>query len=348
MTTRFATDEEIARWDELLVQNPDGGNVFQSTKLAETKRQNGWKPRYIVIDSLAVTVLEKPVSFHGKFWYLPKGPGVTTITSLLPLLPELKAFAARHGVFAVKIEPEVPEADETAAQLLKAGLVRTRAVQPNVSTVIINLTPSLDEIMAAFNQKGRHAIHRAERDGVTAAPVPLTEENMKIMFDLLTETAAGRFESSIRSYQYYKKFWQNFAANDKGSLFFAYLDGKVVAAAYCMYMGKKGLYKDGASIREKTAYGASHRLQWEVIQWMKARDVESYDLCGAPHSTGVNDPSSPFYGIGRFKTSFNKHITDYIGCYDIVVTPAKYKLWQRIGQRLAISLSYRLKHQQWF
>lgn len=348
MTTRLATDDEIAKWDELITENPDGGNVFQSAKLAETKRTGGWTPRYIFIDSLAITVLEKPVLLHGKFWYLPKGPGVTNIAALLPLLPELKAFAATQDVFAIKIEPEILEQDETKAQLASAGLVRTRAVQPNVSTVIIDLSPSLDEIMAAFNQKGRHAIHRAERDGVTAHAVPLTDENMKLMFDLLTETAAGRFESSVRSYEYYKKFWQNFARNDQGSLFFAYLNGDVVAAAYSMYLGKKGLYKDGASVREKPAYGASHRLQWEIIKWMKARGVESYDLCGAPHSQDVNNPESSFYGIGRFKTSFNKHITDYIGAYDLIVTPAKYKLWQKIGQRLAISLSYRLKRQQWF
>ena len=115
------------------------------------------------------------------------------LTALLPLLPELKEFAAKQGVFAVKIEPEILEQDETKAQLVKAGLVRTRAVQPNVSTVIIDLSPTLDEIMAAFNQKGRHAIHRAERDGVTAQAVELTDENMKIMFDLLTETAADFF-----------------------------------------------------------------------------------------------------------------------------------------------------------
>ena len=65
MTTRLATDDEIAKWDNLIIQNPDGGNVFQSAKLAETKRANGWTPRYLFIDSLAITVLEKHVLLHG-------------------------------------------------------------------------------------------------------------------------------------------------------------------------------------------------------------------------------------------------------------------------------------------
>ena len=70
--------DDIANWDDLLTQNPDGGNVFQMAELAETKRKNGWMPRYLVISDVAVTILEKAVFAHGKFWYLPKGPGVTT------------------------------------------------------------------------------------------------------------------------------------------------------------------------------------------------------------------------------------------------------------------------------
>jgi len=348
MTTRFATPDEVARWDDFLVQNPDGGNVFQSMRLAESKRGNNWTPRYIFIDTLAVTVLEKSVKVLGNYWYLPKGPGVLNVNQLLSLLQSLQQFALAQGVFAVKIEPEVLDTTETKTQLLKAGLIKTNAVQPNSSTVVIDLAPSLDEIMADFNQKGRHAMHRAERDGVIAQAVELSEDNMRAMYELLAKTAAGRFESSLRSYQYYKNFWRNFAENDHGSLFFAFFDGELVAAAYSMYMGKKGLYKDGASVREKVTYGASHRLQWEIIQWMKSRGVTSYDLCGAPHSSAINDTSHSLYGVGRFKTSFNKHVKDYVGAYDLVVQPAKYKTWQKIGQRITLSLSWRLKHQQWF
>lgn len=348
MDTRFASPEEIARWNELLAQNPDGGNVFQSTALAETKRQSDWCPRYVIIDSIAVTILEKSVFSHGKFWYLPKGPGVTSVETLLPLLPELKSFAASHGVFAIKLEPEILETDDAHTALRAEGLIRTRAVQPNSSTVIIDLSPDLDTVMASFNQKGRHALKRAERDGVSTSAVPLTDENMRIMFDLLSRTAAGRFDTSLRDYDYYKAFWQRFALDDHGGLFFAYFNGEVVAAAYCMYLGHKGLYKDGASLREKVTYGASHLLQWEVMKWMKDHGVESYDLCGAPHSSAIKDEANPFYGIGRFKTSFNKHVTDYVGCYDLVVNPRVYTRWQKFGQRLAFSLSWRLKKRQWF
>ena len=348
MNIRFATNDEIARWDELLLNNPDGGNVFQSAELAETKRRGGWTPRYVMADNHAITVLEKKAIFTGTLWYVPKGPGVTTLDLLLPLIPALKSFAQENHIFAVKIEPEIIESLEIDMALRQQGLVKTHAVQPNGSTVLIDLSPSLDDIMASFNQKGRHALHRAERDGVTTKAVECNIANMTTMFTLLSETAAGRFDSSLRSFEYYQTFWKHYADSGHGSLFFAYFNGEVVASAFCIYLGKKGLYKDGASVRHKTAYGASHLLQWEVMQWMKQRGVTSYDLCGAPHSSHINDQNHSFYGIGRFKTSFNKHVTDYIGCYDIIVDQRAYKRWQKYGERIALSLSWRLKHQQWY
>lgn len=349
MNVRLATPEEIEIWDEKLASNPDGGNVFQAYELAETKRRGGWTPIYIVVnDSIAITALEKHVLPLGCYWYLPKGPGVTNITELLDLLPSLKEFGKSRGVFAIKTETEILESDDARQSLANVGLVRTRNIQPNGSTVIIDLSPSLDDIIASFNQKGRHAVHRAERDGVTAKSVDLTDENMRIMFELLGETASGRFESSLRSYDYYAEYWQRYTDNGRGQLFFSYFEGKVVAGAYCMLLGEKGLYKDGASVRERTAYGASHLLQWEAMKWMKSHGAKSYDLCGSPHSSQIDNDQGHFYGIGRFKTSFNKHVTDYIGCYDIIVNPFAYKLWQKFVERLVISLHWRLKHDQWF
>lgn len=348
MTSQFATNESILQWDEMLVQNPDGGNVFASREVAETKRRNGWLPRYALFDEMPVTILEKHVPLLGKYWYLPKGPGVTTTEKLEIVLPQIQRFAAENGVFAVKIEPEILETEAAHTSLRRLGLVRTSPVQPNVSTVIIDLSPPLEDVMKNFNQKGRHAVRRAERDGVIARAVEMTDENMRMMYDLLNDTAAGRFESSVRDYDYYKAFWLSFAESGHGQLFFAYFEDKVVAGAYAMYLGQKGLYKDGASIRERTAYGASHLLQWQIMTWMHERGVTSYDLCGAPHSSHINDESHNFYGVGRFKTSFNKHVTDYVGCYDMPESPTKYLIWQKIGQRIVISLTWRLSRTQWF
>src|SRR5690606_14205241 len=103
------------------------------------------------------------------------------------------------------------------------------------------------------------------------------------------------------SYEYHKEFWRSFEEAGIGQMFFAYYEGRIVAAAYALVFGKKSTYKDGASVREKTAYGASHLLQWEVIKWAKSRGSTWHDLCGSPPSDQIKNPDHPHYGIGRFK-----------------------------------------------
>lgn len=337
MTARYATAEEISQWDAHILANPDGGNVFSSYEYSEIKKLTGYTPRYIMVGKIAVTVLEKATPPLGKFWYLPKGPGVTSTKQLFDLLKALNPLGKKAGVFAIRVESEL---DRTSRPTLERhGTRRAAPIIPNPSTITIDISPTLDDILTTMPQKGRHAIRRAERDGVTVKQVPVTEKNAKQMFQLLAETAKGQF--GIRSYNYYKTFWQTFEKSGHGQLFFAYFEGKVVAGAYAMVFGAKSTYKDGASIRKRTAYGASHFLQWNVIEWAKSRGALVHDFCGSPPSDEVNNPDHPHYGIGLFKLSFSKHVVDFIGCYDYVLSVTRYNAWTKLGERVHRHLYYK-------
>jgi lipid II:glycine glycyltransferase (peptidoglycan interpeptide bridge formation enzyme) len=346
MTIRFATADESKNWNQLVLANPDRGNIFQGAEFAEQKKLGGWTPRHLMAGHLAITALEKTVPLLGKLWYLPKGPGVTSTREIDDLLAPLQTFARQNGVFAVKIEPELLDSSETRADLLKLGLCKVTPVQPNFSTVTLDISPDLDSIMASLNQKGRHAIKRAERDGVVTRSVEASDNNCELMYKLLADTAKYSFR--IRNYTYYKTFWQRYARIGYGQLFFAYVDDQVVAGAYAVVFGDKSTYKDGASIRERTVYGASHLLQWRVIEWAKANGSVIHDFCGSPPSKDIKNSQHPHYGIGRFKTSFNKEVTDYIGAWDIIISPPAYQLWRQVGERLVMRLHNKRHHENWY
>lgn len=337
MTARYATAEEISDWNSFIVRNPDGGNVFSSVEYSEIKKLTGYTPRYLLVDSIAVTVLEKTTFPLGVFWYLPKGPNVTSSAALFAVLEALKPLAKKAKVFAIRIESELERA--ITPELVRNGLKKAAPIIPNPSTITIDISPSLDEILTTLPQKGRHAVRRAQRDGVTVKQVAVTEDSAKSMYTLLSETAEGQF--GIRNYNYYKTFWQTFEKTGNGQLFFAYFEGEIVAGAYAMVLGAKSTYKDGASIRKRTAYGASHFLQWNVIEWAKSKGALVHDFCGSPPSDEIGNPEHPHYGIGLFKQSFSKHVIDYIGCYDFVVSPAHYKAWLKLGERVHRHLYYK-------
>lgn len=347
MDIRSANDNEIKNWNKHIQANAQGGNVFQGFEFAEQKRATGWTPRYLFAGKTAITILEKKVPSLGKLWYAPKGPDVKSVVGLGDMLLDLKRFAYERGVFAIKFEPELDKTDSALLALRELELVRVPAIQPNHSTILVDLSGNEEEILKGLNQKGRHAIRRAERDGVKIRRVESNDDNCHKFYSLLSDTAKSH-GFPVRSFDYQLAFWQRYAATDMGQMFFAYVDGKIVAGAYAMVFGRKSTYKDGASIRERTVYGASHLLQWEVMKWAREKGSEQHDLCGSPPSDRITDDTHPHYGIGRFKTSFNKQVTDYVGAYDLVVKPRQYIAWTKFGQRIVRKLWWKKHHEDWY
>jgi lipid II:glycine glycyltransferase (peptidoglycan interpeptide bridge formation enzyme) len=344
MTARYATPEEIANWDSLIISNPDGGNVFSSYEYSEIKKLTQYTPRFIIVDKLAITILEKQTPPLGKLWYIPKGPNVTSGKALFDTLNALKPLARKAAVFVIKVETELDRACQPTLE--RHGLIKAAAIIPNPSTITLDISVSPEIVLASLPQKGRHAIKRAQRDGVTITTEPTSDTNCEIMYKLLSDTARGQF--GIRSYNYYREYWQSFEKAGLGQLFFAHFEGKIVAGAYAMTFGKKSTYKDGASVRERTAYGASHLLQWHIIEWAQSRGVTVHDFCGSPPSDEINNPDHPHHGVGMFKTAFNKSITDYIGVYDYVTRPTMYTLWSKIGERVYRKLYFKRTHDYYY
>lgn len=343
MTTRYATAEEIKNWNLHVAANPDGGNILQGKEFLEQKTLAGWIPRYLFVGGRAIGVIEKNVPFMGKLWYCPKGPSTDSVDDLTVLLPNLTTFAKKEGIFSIKIEPELP----AGSDLSGTDLIQTRPIQYNYSTVLIDLSPSLGDIMTALPQKGRHAIRRAERDGVTVKKVPATPKNNHAMYELFKETArAGNF--AIRPEEYYQQFYTRYSKSGNGQLFFAYFEEKIVAGAFAIRLGEKSMYKDGASIRKRTAYGASHLLQWHVIQWAKQHSSKEHDLAGVPPTSELENTDHPMHGLVRFKTSFNKTTTEYVGAYDIPVQPFKAKLWHRYIEKFIRRVYFKLYKQSYY
>lgn len=347
MAIRFASQKEINNWNNLILSNPDGGNINQGIELSTLKLDTGWKIRFIITDICAITIHERFIFGFGKLWYIPKGPGVNTPKEISKLMTPLRKFASNNGVFLLKIEPEILKTSENVTKLSKQQIIPSGLIQPNSSTIVLDLTKSIDDIMTTLPQKSRHAIKRAYRDGIETMIVEPNTKNFNIMASLMNQTMADK-SVVMRSDEYYKKYWKLYSEKGLGALFFAYQDGVPVAGAFVLVFGKKGTYKDGGSVRMRTIYGASHALQWFIIEWLHEKGITSYDLCGTPPAAEIGNKNHRFYGIGLFKTSFNKIITEYVGVYDIVVRPINYKIWKLIGERITRRYYSYVRHELFY
>jgi len=345
MTIRFATQDEIADWNRFILTNPDGGNVFQAKEFSEVKKANHWTPRFIVVNNLYISVLERKISLIGSFWYVPKGPGIITVKELKTLILELKKFAKDHGVFVVKLEPELVKTEVITNNLKKLGLSLSKGVQA-ANTVILDISPSIDDIVANFSPKTRYNIRAAKKAGVTTVVVPITNETCDLFYNMFAETIRGR--SHLRSREYLKMYWQLHYNAGTGVFLFAKINGDIVSTDFITILGNKATRKDAASVRKRVVRGASALLEVNAIEYLKDRGVIEYDLFGTPPSDQIKNQAHPYYGFGTFKAGFNSHITDYIGSCDLIIKPRAYRFWKKIGERIIHKLYYYQHHDLYY
>jgi lipid II:glycine glycyltransferase (peptidoglycan interpeptide bridge formation enzyme) len=351
-SARFASDDERARWNSLVASNPGGGEVWAGTEYATAKAFNGYHPRFVITEHLtgsgmlATLVLEKTVPLLGKLWYLPAGPAGSEPEEVLTASTAIAALAKREGAFMLKIEPRILESAQAKRAFLNAGFRQTFRIIPNESTVMLDVSGDEAEVSGRFAASCRNKIRRAEKEGLVIKRVEPTDENCRIMFDLLAETSAGRFE--LRPFEYYKLFWQTFAEANTGVLILGYKDEQPVAGLFGMILGETSVYKDGASVRQGLPTGSMNALQWELIQWAREHGAVRHDLCGAPHSSRVDDKTHPLYGVGQYKLAFNKEIIDHVGTFDLPLKPFAYKIWSVIGDRLARRLALKKRDDPYY
>lgn len=349
-------------WSRRLTRNPDGGNVFQGPAFAEHKGAFGWSPLYVVVDTddaeVAVTVLTRSVPGFGAVWYAPKGPGVTTAAGAADVVQALGELAKRRGAFLLKVEPELLDTVGNRTTLAHAGLEETWNVQPNGSTVILDITQDLESIEAGFSRGTRYNIRKARKGGAVAKVVPVTEENCEIFLDLFDQTAQGRF--SIRNRDYYKSMWKRHEQAGQGCFVFGYAPDpdapgtehdpalKVVCCDFVMLLGHKGSRKDAASQRKQPIRGVPALCVVESIRWLKEHGATEYDLCASPPSASIKDPEHALYGVGQFKTGFNDHVTDFVGCWDLPLNRAKYKAWSAGGEGALLRIHLKRTGENWY
>lgn len=370
-------DASAAQWARRVSANPDGGNVFQGPAFAEHKGAYGWKPLYVVVDvpgdrqtgeagegagEIAVTVLTRQVPGMGAVWYVPKGPGTTTVTGAAEVAQAIGQLARGHGAFLLKIEPELTDTVAHRAALSHAGMQETWNVQPNGSTVILDISADLESIEAGFSRGTRYNLRKARKGGGVAKVVPVTDENCEIFLDLFDQTAQGRF--SMRNRDYYKSMWMRHAQAGQGCFVFGYAPDPdaaagtpsnddeapltVVCCDFVMLLGRKGSRKDAASLRKQPVRGVPALGVVESIRWLQENGATEYDLCASPPSDQIKNPEHALYGVGQFKTGFNPEVTDFVGCWDLPLNPVKYRAWTAGAEGALLRVHLKRTGENWY
>jgi len=336
IAARLIDADEEKKFDEFVARHPKG-HFLQSYGWGEVKAKTGWQPRRLVLEEdgkivAAAGLLKRKIPYVPKtIFYCPRGPVVDFKNELLleELLQAIASLAQKEGAILLKIDPDIPEEEEEVKSLLLKKGFRLAAkgegfegIQPRY-VFRLDLSLSLDELLANMHSKTRYNIRLAEKKGVVIKN-DCSLDDLPVFYEILKETAL-RDHFLIRSFSYFETIWKEMVERGYAKLFMAYYQDEPIAGTLAFIMGDKAWYLYGASANRYRNLMPNYLLQWTMICWAKEKGCTMYDFRGVPGKVGQDHP---LYGLYRFKKGFNGKFTEFIGEYDLVYAPFYYWLWQ--------------------
>jgi peptidoglycan pentaglycine glycine transferase (the first glycine) len=308
----------------------------------------------------AAMVLKRRIPIAGfaarlNILYLPKGPLMDWSDELLRdrVLDDLQSFAKQQGAIFLKIDPEVvlgtgiPERSpmspdvgidehlDNSGQVVMSALKRRgwRFSSDQIqfrNTVMIDLSPSEDEMLARMKQKTRYNVRLASKKGVTVRVG--NKDDLSMLYKMYAETSV-RDGFVIRDEGYYRTVWGTFMESEAPTCepLIAEVDGEPVAAIFVFYFAGRAYYIYGMSREAHREKMPNYLLQWEAMRRAKAAGCSFYDLWGAPDEFNESDS---MWGVFRFKEGLGGQVVRTLGAWDFTTKPFWYRLYSEVIPRV--------------
>lgn len=337
----LTTINDASQWNSALAALP-GRHVLQTWEWGQFKRRWGWTPRYLLSPAhdAAALVLRRTISpLNLNLLYVPKGPALdyANAATVDRVLGDLIEVARRERAIFIKIDPDLPAADQL---ILRDRGWRFSAEQIQFrNTMLIDLTPAEDQLLAAMKPKTRYNVRLAEKKGVVIRSGTLAD--LDLLYAMYAETAQ-RDGFIIRPLDYYRDAWGSFIQSGLGQPLLAQVDGDVVAGLILFHFADRAWYMYGMSRNVHRDKMPNYLLQWAAIRWAKARGCTRYDLWGAPDELTEADS---MWGVYKFKEGLGADFTPHVGAHDYVISPLGYWLYTRLMPRLLDVLRARHRSQ---
>ncbi len=253
------------------------------------------------IDGLALAIF-MPISFGKKFLYIPRGPIGNNAEEIIELATKI---ARQEKAIFVKIEPI------TQIQNSKFKIQNSFTLQPE-KTVILDLTKTSVELLAAMHTKTRYNIALARRHNVrverwnnseiatSSRQGEMPRNDMFNQWFKLMDVTARRDDFHAHPKNYYQELL-NINGEMKTALWLAFDGDDLLAGNLMGYFNHTATYLHGASSNTKRNLMAPFLLHWEIILDAQTNGFTAYDFWG------VDEKKWP--GITRFKRNFGNEKT---------------------------------------
>lgn len=307
-------------WENLVQHYPEA-NFLQSWNWGVFHEQLGHPVTRLVWEEnsrpVAVASAVKETAKRGTYLTIAGGPLLdwSQPAVVSRVMTDLRSLGQAERVDFIRFRPQVVNSPTVAAVLNEVGAKPSPMHVTADITVTVDLSKSLDELMASFRKSTRYEVRRAEKEGIT---VRRSTDPADIDLMYQDQLALAKKHNFVPfSHQFWAKQFAAFAADDQVELFHAELNGERLASAFILYYNQEAVYHYGTSTAANGKLPGSYACQWAVIQRAKERGCQRYNLWGiAP----PNQPNHRFAGVTTFKTGFSEQVTEFVPAHDLPIS----------------------------
>ena len=267
-------------------------------------------------------LIRKAPALPCSMLYICRGPvcDLTDHATLAELMEGAKAIAKERRGYIIKIDPPVSIENKVFAAELERFGFRCLSAGKNFEGVQPRFVMHLDvqgkteeELLASFTQSHRRKVRTGPKKGVS---VRICGQEMIPEFTRIMVETGLRDHFVTRDEKYFSNMLKNLGEHCR--LYMAFLDGEPIAGTLAIWFGDKVWYLYGASSNVHRETMPNYLLQWEMIRWAVEKGCRLYDFRGV---SGDLDESNPLYGLYKFKKGFNSELMEFMGEYDLVISP---------------------------
>jgi len=327
-------DTTAEKWNAFVARWPDFG-LLQSYEWGKFKQALGWKVLRLAVEQdgqlvAGAQMLIKPLPLGTvSLAYIPRGPLLNWEDKPVAhtLLSALHTAARHHRAISLKIEPPARYSPGMLQRLQSYGFRRSVFSNQPQCSLLIDLIPDDDTILANMRKTTRYNIGYSAGKGVVVREG--TAADLDAFYRLL-EFTARRAGFGIRSWEYHRQEWNTLAGQGYVKLLLAQFDGRILAMRMPAVFGDRAATLHSGSSDAHMKLKPNELLMWESLKWAKAQGCTTYDMWGIPDEIGAHlyqeqplpeEQEGELWGVYRFKRGFGGEAVYYVGAFDFVYLP---------------------------
>lgn len=250
----------------------------------------------------------------GNYLYLPYGPVAETEKGFKKALESLETLAKEKSAIFIRIEPRAPG----IAQKTLNSAKKVKDLNPK-ETWVLDLTGNDADLKAKLPSRLLRYYKNVAKNGLT---IETTKDPEKITELLKLQTALAK-EKNISTFS--ENYLKTELKQPFATLYLVKSEDSVLAAGLVFDDETTRYNLQGAQSEQGRKLHATGILTIQLILDAKAKNLETFDFWGiAPDGAG---PDHPWYGFTSFKKTFKGSEKTYAGTHDLVLNPAKYRLY---------------------